>query len=543
MTNIDYQESFPQLGASPSKSNKPVKKSQSPQKQGGRGRTAKPNYAKPSNKPGAAEATRDHKLVHQDSAPLQSPEQKLPQPVSQPAATKTPQPSTQPLNMQNAPPLQMPHGMHPGMAPNMMYMQNPGQNMQFMAPMGMMMPNMGMRPQFMMQPMGQQFGVPPQMQGQAPAQNQPGNKMATTAPAGEMPADASAGAQKQAFIDPAMNVLNNPPKQPDAPLKVENIAMTANLGKEPEVKATGPSVSNYANEKQGANASSLKSGQKLNQTDQPDDGEKDENLSKRPNEGGEAGNSGQSPSQPPKLLPPPAKKQAEDVPFDLIVESDLALRRRLNWLNDKEQKLSQIGAVALETYEDIFDELEQELEKAEEHTLSKIDQLDFSYNSEVTSYTKDRDIFIMKEKDPEKIASDFEKYMENLLRTDIVIRPSFRKDAYFKIHSFQWKSRQIHTYNLVNGELETTYIETSFNIPLFSRSIAIENGDIYLTGGLVKPYYLKTTFFYDEASNSFIKKADMNLPRADHSLIYLAGYIYAIGSYAHNKGNSPQGGF
>lgn len=141
----------------------------------------------------------------------------------------------------------------------------------------------------------------------------------------------------------------------------------------------------------------------------------------------------------------------------------------------------------------------------------------------------------MKEKNPDKISNEFNQYINSLLRTDVVIRQSFRKDAYFKIHSFQWKSRQIHTYNLVNGELETTYINTSFNIPLFSRSIAIENGDIYLTGGLVKPYYLKTTFFLDESTNSFTKKADMNLPRADHSLIYMAGYIYAVGSYVHNK--------
>lgn len=243
-------------------------------------------------------------------------------------------------------------------------------------------------------------------------------------------------------------------------------------------------------------------------------------------------------NQPARPVPPPAKRQAEDVPFDLIIESDLSLRRRLNWLNEKEDQLVNIGSIAIETYEDIFDELEDEIEKAEQQTMNQIDQLDFSFDPEVISYTKDHDIHVMKEKNPEKISEDFEKYMKTLLRTDIVIRSSFRKDAYFKIHSFQWKSRQIHTYNLVNGELETTYIETSFNIPLFSRSIAIENGDIYLTGGLVKPYYLKTTFFFDEASNSFLKKADMNLPRADHSLIYLSGYIYAIGSYVHNKCNN-----
>jgi len=241
-------------------------------------------------------------------------------------------------------------------------------------------------------------------------------------------------------------------------------------------------------------------------------------------------------AKPAMPVPLPARRQAEEVPFDLIIESDLSLRKRLRWLNKKEDQLSNIGSIALETYDDIFTELEEEIEKAEQQTLAQIDQLE--YDPETVSYTKERDIHIMKEKDPQKISADFEKYLNTLLRTDVVIRPSYRKDAYFKIHSFQWKSRQIHTYNLMNGELETTLIDTNFNIPLFSRSIAVENGDIYLTGGLVKPYYLKTTFFLDEASSTLVKKADMNLPRADHSLIYLAGYIYAIGSYVHNKCNN-----
>uniref|UniRef100_A0A7S3P022 Attractin/MKLN-like beta-propeller domain-containing protein n=1 Tax=Euplotes crassus TaxID=5936 RepID=A0A7S3P022_EUPCR len=250
-----------------------------------------------------------------------------------------------------------------------------------------------------------------------------------------------------------------------------------------------------------------------------------------------AGSSTQPQQQKPAMpVPLPAKKQAEEVPFDLIIESDLSLRKRLKWLNTKEEKLAKIGSIALETYDDIFTELEEEIEKAEQQTLAQIDQLE--YNPEIVSYTKERDIHIMKEKDPVRISADFEKYLNTLLRTDVVIRQSYRRDAYFKIHSFQWKSRQIHTYNLISGELESTLIDANFNIPLFSRSIAIENGDIYLTGGLVKPYYLKTTFFLDEASSTLVKRADMNLPRADHSLIYLAGYIYAIGSYVHNKCNN-----
>ena len=255
--------------------------------------------------------------------------------------------------------------------------------------------------------------------------------------------------------------------------------------------------------------------------------------------GGDIGTEVEEEKQRPLIgrpAPPPARKQAEDVPFDIIIESDLSLRRRLNLLKTTEEELSNIGSIALEKYEDIFEELEAEIEKAEQQTLAQIDQLE--YDPENVSYTKERDVHIMKEKNPDKITKDFEKCINSLLRTDVVIRPSFRKDTYLKIHSFQWKSSQIHTYNLMSNVLETTIINTQFNVPLFSRSIAVENGDIYLIGGLVKPYYLKTTFFLDEASNVLVKRANMNLPRADHSLIYLAGYIYAVGSYVHNRCNS-----
>jgi hypothetical protein len=51
------------------------------------------------------------------------------------------------------------------------------------------------------------------------------------------------------------------------------------------------------------------------------------------------------------------------------------------------------------------------------------------------------------------------------------------------VHFFDLEDCDLH--NRPNG---------SFIIPLFSRSIALANGDIYLTGGMMKPYYLQTTF-------------------------------------------------
>ena len=216
----------------------------------------------------------------------------------------------------------------------------------------------------------------------------------------------------------------------------------------------------------------------------------------------------------------------DELPTEIIIETDLSLRRKINQLEDREKQLVEVGAYALESYDEIFDELDQELVNAENHILKM---------HKTRPELAENGLNVLKEKNLDILANEFEDCINSMLRTDIIVRSSFRKDAYFKIHRFQWKSRQIHTYNLVNGEIETVLINAGFNIPLFSRSIAIENGDIYLTGGQYKPYYLRTTFFFDEGSNTLEKKADMTLPRGDHSLIYIAGYIYAIGSYTNNK--------
>lgn len=493
---------------------------------------------------------------------------------------KTPQPvNTASPNMTHSMPFQMPPPMH-GMPPNMMYMaHNPNQNMSmpFMGQM-VMMPQMGMRPPFMIHaPMhpqgfaphpGMQHPMRPEMGEKKPEPGQSGpaqptpvstipppaninNEAAETSKVGGSTA-AQPGQAVHAevplaqpkpvaapFHDPAIMSMQSKPFEsrqapvaaPKAPQPVTQKHPAAEPQSEP--REFRPRNSRTTAQQPQGESGGEKGGSKEGETP----GSNDDKPKKEGDDTKETPPEGDAPKQM-GPAPIPAKKAAEEIPLDIIIETDLSLRKRLQFLSERESSLVEIGATAIETYEDIFAELEAEIEKAEQQTLEEIDQFDFSHDPDVVSYTKDRDIHIMKEKNPDLICKEFNKYMNNLLRTDIVVRPTFRKDAYFRIHSFQWKSRQIHTYNLVNGNLETTYIETTFNIPLFSRSIVIENGDIYLTGGLVKPYYLKTTFFFDEGSNSFIKKADMNLPRADHSLIYLAGYIYAVGSYVHNKCNN-----
>jgi hypothetical protein len=91
-------------------------------------------------------------------------------------------------------------------------------------------------------------------------------------------------------------------------------------------------------------------------------------------------------------------------------------------------------------------------------------------------------------------------------------------------------------FNVRDKSYESKVIATSFGIPLYSRSIAIDNGDIYLTGGLLKPQnvYLNMTFLYDEPFNQFTIKADMIYKHADHSLAYSRNTIFAVGAFINN---------
>ena len=74
-------------------------------------------------------------------------------------------------------------------------------------------------------------------------------------------------------------------------------------------------------------------------------------------------------------------------------------------------------------------------------------------------------------------------------------------------------------------------------VPLYSRSVATENGVIYLIGGYVKKknQYLNTCFRYDELFSSLQQKASMKYPRADHSLCVIDGFIYAVGTFINNQ--------
>lgn len=75
-----------------------------------------------------------------------------------------------------------------------------------------------------------------------------------------------------------------------------------------------------------------------------------------------------------------------------------------------------------------------------------------------------------------------------------------------------------------------------YEVPLYSRSIAIENGSVYLIGGYLKKnnFYLNTCFRYDELFDRLEAKQIMKWPRADHSLCAIESFIYVVGTFVNN---------
>jgi hypothetical protein len=76
-----------------------------------------------------------------------------------------------------------------------------------------------------------------------------------------------------------------------------------------------------------------------------------------------------------------------------------------------------------------------------------------------------------------------------------------------------------------------------YEVPLYSRSIAIESGEIYLTGGYIKHAnsYLNSCHRYDEMFGSLEQMASMHHKHADHSVCCVDGFIYVVGTYINNK--------
>lgn len=105
------------------------------------------------------------------------------------------------------------------------------------------------------------------------------------------------------------------------------------------------------------------------------------------------------------------------MPSEIIIETDLSLRRKEKELVSKEQNLLKTGVDSIELYDNIFTELELELDNAEQQILSYLHQ---------TPELVQDGIHILQDKNLDMLNNDFqEKCIKKMLRTDVVIRSSF----------------------------------------------------------------------------------------------------------------------
>lgn len=84
----------------------------------------------------------------------------------------------------------------------------------------------------------------------------------------------------------------------------------------------------------------------------------------------------------------------------------------------------------------------------------------------------------------------------------------------------------------------TIPLNINFPIPSFHRSIATENGNIYLIGGTITNTVEKSKstaiFQYDPMANSLKQVSSLNVGRSSHSIVCLKKMIYIAGGMSNN---------
>ena len=173
----------------------------------------------------------------------------------------------------------------------------------------------------------------------------------------------------------------------------------------------------------------------------------------------------------------------------------------------------------LEQYLNIFTDLDAEFEK---------------YFNEFESFGRLQRLL---EKDPNEVVKQFSDLVETNMRVDYNIKNSFVPIVGQRLHSFQWNQRNIQVYKIKQNNFEKRAVTMDHEVPLYSRSVATEKGQIYLIGGYIKRLnkYLHSTYRYDELFGSLEKMADTFYPFADHSVCAIESFIYVAGTFHNNQ--------
>jgi hypothetical protein len=92
-------------------------------------------------------------------------------------------------------------------------------------------------------------------------------------------------------------------------------------------------------------------------------------------------------------------------------------------------------------------------------------------------------------------------------------------------------------YKVKQNVFERRPVTMDHEVPLYSRSVATEKGDIFLIGGYIKRLnkYLHSCYKYDELFGSLEKRADTFYPYADHSVCAIESFIYVAGTFYNNQ--------
>jgi hypothetical protein len=140
------------------------------------------------------------------------------------------------------------------------------------------------------------------------------------------------------------------------------------------------------------------------------------------------------------------------------------------------------------------------------------------------------------DKDADEVMKDFGNLVETNLRVDYNVKNSFSPGIPSRVHSFQWNQKYALIYKVHSQLFEKRPVQMEIDVPLYSRSIATEDGGIYLIGGCNKRknLYLKKCYRYNEIFSMLDEKSSMFYPHADHSLCSLEGFIYVVGSFVNS---------
>mmetsp|Transcript_5548 Transcript_5548/g.9486 ORF Transcript_5548/g.9486 Transcript_5548/m.9486 type:complete len:507 (+) Transcript_5548:963-2483(+) len=163
--------------------------------------------------------------------------------------------------------------------------------------------------------------------------------------------------------------------------------------------------------------------------------------------------------------------------------------------------------------------------------------LDAEFEKQFNSYENVSKLERLFDKDQDEVLREFNSLVETNLRMDYNVKNSFFPGVQPRVHSFQWNQRQAYIFRPKSGAFQKKQVQMDFDVPLYSRSIATEDGRIYLIGGCIKRKneYLKKCYRYDEIFSVLEEKAQMIYPHADHSLCAIEGFIYVVGTFVNSQ--------